>query len=505
MKKIVCELCEGNQFVKENGMFVCQGCGTSYSLEEAKGMMKEVDGEETSTVTAPTSGAPQPVPQVNPNQQQLDNILLLASSAYEADNKAEAENYCNQAIVIDAMCYKAWFLKGKAVGWQSTIANIRIEEAAHSFCKAIDFAPEDEKEEIKEQATEELKNLGLALISLRKDRFIASPDLKELNGFSTDKKVVLDAILVLLSHGNSVGIPEGYLENVATLMNQAGVGALNTVREAWKKVQYPNKADWDTYIGWCTNITAIFQLAIDTSDNDDEEDIVRYKNKIIALEEPLNSCSYKLVWSSLFSEYIHEKEYSLSDSAKEARKKMVQECNDKIAEIQRKLHEKELEEKRKAEEEKKARIAAYWEAHADEKAELDSELKELEAKRDPLRQEVLQINNEISANQPKGKVPSEEESDRLKSQISELNARKANLGVLAGKEKKQIGEEVASLEGRLASLQKRIQQEQIDRNLEVNQKNAPLITKRNEINGELTKISKRIDEINKILQKDPEE
>ena len=57
----------------------------------------------------------------------------------------------------------------------------------------------------------------------------------------------------------------------------------------------------------------------------------------------------------------------------------------------------------------------------------------------------------------------------------------------------------------MASLQKRIQQEQIDRNLEVNQKNAPLITKRNEINGELMNISKRIDEINMILQKDPEE
>ena len=109
-------------------------------------MMREVEGE-----AAPTAGTPAPVsmPAGNPNQAQIDNILVLAATAYEAQNYGEAENYCNRAIELDAMCYKAWNLKGKAVGWQSKIDNLRIEEASHSFCKAIDFAPEEEKEEIK--------------------------------------------------------------------------------------------------------------------------------------------------------------------------------------------------------------------------------------------------------------------------------------------------------------------------------------------------------------------
>ena len=46
MKKIVCEMCEGMEFVKENGMFVCQECGMKYSLEEAKMLMREVNSEE---------------------------------------------------------------------------------------------------------------------------------------------------------------------------------------------------------------------------------------------------------------------------------------------------------------------------------------------------------------------------------------------------------------------------------------------------------------------------
>ena len=170
MKKIVCELCEGTEFTKENGMFVCQGCGTKYSAEEARSMMREVEGDAPVSTGAPVVGAPMG----NPNQAQIDNILVLATTAYEAQNYAEAENYCNRAIELDAMCYKAWNLKGKAVGWQSKIDNLRIEEASHSFCKAIDFAPEDEKEELKEQAVEELKKLDL-----KPEEFIKNIDNKE--------------------------------------------------------------------------------------------------------------------------------------------------------------------------------------------------------------------------------------------------------------------------------------------------------------------------------------
>ena len=126
MKKIVCDLCDSTEFVKEGGMFICQGCGTQYSLEEAKSMMREVEGSAPVSAGAPVAA----VPMGNPNQQQIDNILVLATTAYEAQNYAEAENYCNQAVVLDAMCYKAWNLKGKAVGWQSKIDNLRIEEAA---------------------------------------------------------------------------------------------------------------------------------------------------------------------------------------------------------------------------------------------------------------------------------------------------------------------------------------------------------------------------------------
>ena len=500
MKKIVCELCEGTKFEKVDGRFVCEGCGTSYSADEARGMMREMADEEPIATDASTVS----IPQVNSNQQQLDNILLLAASSYEANNKAEAENYCNQAIVLDAMCYKAWMLKGKAVGWSSTIANNRFEEAAHSFCKAIDFAPEDEKDDIKEQAVEELRRLGLALISTRQSRFSKYPDKEELNGFTHDRNVLIDALTVLLQHGNVVGMPDGYLEEIATMMNQAAVAGFRKVRDEYNSETYPSEHDFDKYLNQSSNCAELLRKAINASDDDDDADVQRYKNLITVLEDGMEKCSYKKVYDS-YGGWRYIKEYSLTDSAKDVRREEVQQCKDAITKIERETEEKKAAEERKAEEEKKARIDAYWEAHADEKSVLDSELKELNEKKDKLNKEMADIDTKIRSAEPTEKVPSEDEKEKIQDQISELNSRRSKLGIFAGKEKKRLGEEIASLEGRVFALNNKIEEEKKARKAEVDEKVAPLKTKRDGIESQYDTVVKRIAAINKELTKDPEE
>lgn len=36
MKQLICEMCGGSDLIKQEGVFVCQSCGTKYSVEEAK-------------------------------------------------------------------------------------------------------------------------------------------------------------------------------------------------------------------------------------------------------------------------------------------------------------------------------------------------------------------------------------------------------------------------------------------------------------------------------------
>ena len=49
MKRMICEICGSSDFIKENGLFLCQSCGAKYSLEEARKIMTDVDEETEST------------------------------------------------------------------------------------------------------------------------------------------------------------------------------------------------------------------------------------------------------------------------------------------------------------------------------------------------------------------------------------------------------------------------------------------------------------------------
>ena len=50
MKAIVCELCGSNDIIKQDGLFVCQHCGTKYTTEEAKKLLGVVKIDKTETV-----------------------------------------------------------------------------------------------------------------------------------------------------------------------------------------------------------------------------------------------------------------------------------------------------------------------------------------------------------------------------------------------------------------------------------------------------------------------
>lgn len=139
MKRLTCEMCGSTNLIKQNGVFVCQDCGTKYSVEDAKKMMTEEDAEiSASTDKVDTVDS-------------IESYYKMAENAYASNNREEAEGYCNKIIEIDPDNYKAWLLKGQAAGWQTTLVNIRLEEAINCFLKAIDKAPEEEKESVEKK------------------------------------------------------------------------------------------------------------------------------------------------------------------------------------------------------------------------------------------------------------------------------------------------------------------------------------------------------------------
>lgn len=46
MKRMVCELCGSNSFIKTEGKYVCQGCGCAFTPEEARALLHDEEGAE---------------------------------------------------------------------------------------------------------------------------------------------------------------------------------------------------------------------------------------------------------------------------------------------------------------------------------------------------------------------------------------------------------------------------------------------------------------------------
>ena len=279
MKKLTCEMCGSTEIIKEEGVFVCQNCGTKYSVEEAKKMM--VEG------TVDVSGSTVKID----NSDKLDNFYIMAENAYNADNKKEAEEYCNKIIENDSQNYKAWFLKGKSAGWQSTLAKLRFDEAVSAFKNAIDNAPEDKKENLKKEAGDEINSLCLALITLACNNY-------SKYGSETEAEEIISALITIKN------IIFKFMQNCnysTTDMNKEIANRINVAVVAGYKVMYNNyggpsehPSDY-AFNRYATELKAgilLLETAIDLSEDDHEQDIQIYKNLIFLTKELESAKSY---------------------------------------------------------------------------------------------------------------------------------------------------------------------------------------------------------------------
>ena len=172
MKQLTCEMCGSNDLLKQDGVFVCQTCGTKYSVEEAKKMMVEGTVEVSGTVKVDQSHL-------------IENFLDMASSAIASGNNSEAEQYCNKVIEIDPNNYKAFLYKGTATAWQSTFANIRIQETINCWKKALSNCGEESSTEIRSYTDAEFSKIVIAMVQLAGS--LVEDGVNQYNGDSYQK------------------------------------------------------------------------------------------------------------------------------------------------------------------------------------------------------------------------------------------------------------------------------------------------------------------------------
>lgn len=159
MKALTCEMCGSSNLIKEDGVFVCQSCGTKYSVEEAKKMM--VSG----TVKID-------------NTDELRNLYEIARRAKDADNSENAAKYYDMILVKDPSSWEANFY---AVYYKAmNCAAEQISSAGNNISKCLSSVvdlvennvPEEERGEILEEIQSRCSNIANILSSAAEKAFL---------------------------------------------------------------------------------------------------------------------------------------------------------------------------------------------------------------------------------------------------------------------------------------------------------------------------------------------
>jgi hypothetical protein len=168
MKKLVCEMCGGADLVKQDGVFVCQNCGTKYSVEEARKMMME--GSVSIEGTVSVDG----VVKVDKSEE-LKKLYTLARRAKKSDNTENAVRYYTQIEMQDPDSWEAYFYLIYFKARTTTVGNIPTDckNLSNCFSTVLDLLTssvpnDDECVSVLEAIIEDLHFIGKIMISSAK-------------------------------------------------------------------------------------------------------------------------------------------------------------------------------------------------------------------------------------------------------------------------------------------------------------------------------------------------
>ncbi|MBQ8428735.1 MAG: hypothetical protein IJX30_01400 [Clostridia bacterium] len=178
MKTLKCEMCGSVDLVKQDGLFVCQYCGTKYSLEEAKKMMVEVEG------TVEVQGTVQV-----DNSSYVEKYLANARRAKAKEDWSEVEKYYNlveqnDPTNIEAIFYSAY---GKAKMSLIDADRFKRENAFSVLANCISIIDDNFDVTHEEENRKVIQQINNDIMNMRKSYFVFNQRVE--NGIVTNDSI----------------------------------------------------------------------------------------------------------------------------------------------------------------------------------------------------------------------------------------------------------------------------------------------------------------------------
>ncbi len=161
IKVLTCELCGSTDLIKQNGVFMCQSCGTKYSLEDAKKMMNACD--------TGSSGASM--------SDKLKNLYILARRAKNEGNSNNAAKYYDLILLEAPEDWEAIFYGIYFKAYSCKISDIVLAAQSVTNCLEnvinliIKQVHNDEKINIYHELTDKIIQLSQMLGNVASNHF----------------------------------------------------------------------------------------------------------------------------------------------------------------------------------------------------------------------------------------------------------------------------------------------------------------------------------------------
>lgn len=166
MKKLTCEMCGSNDLIKQDGVFVCQYCGTKYTVEEAKKMMIDGTVDVQGTVKVDVSD-------------KVKNLYEIARRAKDSGNSESAAKYYEMITFENPRDWECLFYYNYFKARQTNLRDmensvILLSNSLNGVFNLIDESDKtpDEKWDIAKEIAARINSFGDACLSLAGDHFM---------------------------------------------------------------------------------------------------------------------------------------------------------------------------------------------------------------------------------------------------------------------------------------------------------------------------------------------
>lgn len=488
MKRLTCEMCGSTDLIKQDGVFVCQSCGCKYSIEEARKMMVEGPVDVSGSVVKVDQS------------EKLKNLLSLARRARIEKNSEDAKKYYELALIENPNSWESAFYSMYYKTMESSFVEMSsaLPKFNNRLVSTVVLLLSEDSPESPDRVKEILKDLVAStthLYTLIMGQ-VMKYHAKEGNDFA------MEFMSRTLSKRSTDGLSKQHLDRQHNAFDLA-YSMVNQLLFVYKQIQESDKpVEDEETLGLIRAFSEeVYSYYADDKQMANIRDMSAFARNVVEMEAMFRKTDPDYVSKSLaaFSRSLNERIRKLESQGfkNDARKYYV--ARDAITAARQAI----------AERERQARVAAYWDAHPDEKQRLETERDGLTARIESLNAAVKELDTgnlpriRAAENELKQKTAAESGVEEQRTLLRELETQRNNCGIFKGKEKKALTERIDNIEKpKLEQLQKQAEEERNALKLRVRTQIAEIRNESRAQREEAEELQKRLEEITAELEKD---